>query len=87
MLERVSALSLSLLTSFMRADQLTIETDLSLVVDSLEYQLYPLTPPGLSQHELPPVDHPLVFPNGSHDSGQGRLHTERNPDFLPQGLR
>ena len=71
----------------MMPNQLAIKTDLSLIVHSLEDQLDPPTSPGFRNLELPPVDHPLILPDGSHHPGEGGLHTERNPDLLSQHLR
>ena len=71
----------------MSAEQLTIKTDLSLIIHSLEDQLYPPSSPGFSNLELPPVDHQMILPHGSHHTGQGRFYTERNPDLLSQYFR
>ena len=71
-----------LLTSFVSSNQLAIKTDLSLVVHSLEDQLYPPVPPGLVNLELPPVDHLLSLRHGSHHPRQGGFYTERYPDLL-----
>ena len=68
-------------------NQLAIKTDLSIVVHSLEDQLYPPTSPGLLHLELPLVDHLLILPHGSHHPRQGGFYTERNPDLLSQYLR
>ncbi len=71
-------------SSSVRACDLTIDPDLSLVIHGLKHQPHPLVSPvpGVREAECPGVCHHVPRAKPGHHPRQGGLHTEGDQDLL-----